>query len=104
MWDADAAAELASLTSKEEKKALLNVVDKLRQLGERLVPPHMKPLKGGSGLRELRPRQGKTHVRAVYRRAGDEYVILSLCLKPDKADWDAALEAARERSNLYGAD
>src|SRR3954454_12936489 len=70
MWDADAAAELASLTSKEEKKALFNVIDKLRQLGERLVPPHMKPLKGGSGLRELRPRQGRTHVRAIYVRAG----------------------------------
>jgi len=38
MWDADAAAELASLTSKEEKKALLNAIDKLRQLGERLIP------------------------------------------------------------------
>jgi phage-related protein len=101
MWDADAAAELSSMTSKEEKKALLNVVDKLRHLGERLVPPHMKPLKGESGLRELRPRQGRTHVRAVYRRVGDEYVVLSLCLKPDKADWGAALFAARERSGLY---
>jgi hypothetical protein len=70
MWDADAAAKLASLTSKEEKKALFNVIDKLRQLGERLVPPHMKPLKGGSGLRELRPRQGRTHVRAIYVHAG----------------------------------
>jgi phage-related protein len=101
MWDADAAVELASLTSKEEKKALFNVIDKLRQLGERLVPPHMKPLKGGSGLRELRPRQGRTHVRAIYVRAGDQYVILSLCLKPDKADWEVALAAARDRSSLY---
>jgi hypothetical protein len=102
-WDADAAAELASLVSKEEKKALLTVVDKLRHLGERLVPPHMKPLKGKGALRELRPRQGSTHVRAIYRRAGDDYVILSLCLKPDKADWDSALEKAHERSSLYGS-
>lgn len=102
-WDADAAAELASIVSKEEKKALLTVVDKLRHLGERLVPPHMKPLKGEGALRELRPRQGHTHVRAIYRRVGDDYVILSLCVKPDKADWDAALAAARERSSTYGS-
>jgi len=61
----------------------------------------MKPLKGGSGLRELRPRQGRTHVRALYCRVGDEYVILSLCLKPDKADWGAALSAAQDRASLY---
>lgn len=40
VYDADAAAELASaVKSKEERKAIFNAVDKLRQLGERLARP-----------------------------------------------------------------
>jgi hypothetical protein len=54
-YDADAVMEHASLSSKEEKKAVFSVVDKLRLLGPKLVPPHMKPLKGEPGLLELRP-------------------------------------------------
>jgi hypothetical protein len=100
-YDADAVIELAALTAKAEKKALFNVVDKLRILGPKLVPPHMKSLKGEAGLLELRPKQGKTHVRAIYRRVGDDFVILAICVKPDKADWDAALGGARERAPRY---
>ncbi len=100
-WDADAVVELASLNSKSEKKALFTVVDKLRMLGPKLIPPHVSSLKGESGLMELRPRQGRTHVRAIYRRAGDDYVVLALCVKPDKADWDSALADARERFLRY---
>jgi hypothetical protein len=32
--------------SRGERLAVANAVDKLRRLGEQLVPPHMKPLKG----------------------------------------------------------
>ena len=100
-YDSDAVVEFAQLVAKEEKKALLNVVEKLRMLGPKLVPPHVKLLKGESGLMELRPRQGKTHVRAICRRVGNDYLILALCIKPDKADWDSALADARDRAKRY---
>ena len=63
VYDPDAVIELATaVKSKEERKAIFNAVDKLRQLGEQLAPPHMKPLKGlqARGLRELRPRQRRS--------------------------------------------
>ena len=33
------------MKSTEERKAIFNAVDKLRQLGEQRAPPHVKPLK-----------------------------------------------------------
>ncbi len=62
IYDPDAVVELLAVKSKEEHRALLNAVLKLRDVGEQLGPPHMKPLKGdgGAALRELRPRQGQS--------------------------------------------
>ena len=62
IYDPDAVVELVmAVKSKEERKAIFNAVDKLRELGERLPPPHMKPLRGAAaaGLCELRPRRGQ---------------------------------------------
>lgn len=72
---------LVAIKSKEEKRALLNAIDKLEALGEQLVPPHMKPLSGdvAAGLRELRPRQGNSDWRPIYMRIGAKaYVILAV--------------------------
>ncbi len=46
---------------------IFNAVEKLRELGERLAPPHMKPLQGeaAGGPCELRPRQGRSDWRAA---------------------------------------
>jgi hypothetical protein len=38
--DADAFIEFESLRGREERKATFNALDKLRQLGPNLVPPH----------------------------------------------------------------
>lgn len=80
IYDPDAVAELLAMKSKEEYRALLNAIRKLGELGEQLGPPHVKSLKGsqGAALRELRPRQGRSDWRAIYRRAGDFYVILAI--------------------------
>jgi hypothetical protein len=44
IYDPDAVNELLTLVkSKEAHRALNNAVLKLRDLGERLEPPHMKP-------------------------------------------------------------
>jgi len=71
LYDPDAVAELATaVKAKEDRAAIFNVVDKLRHLGEDLVPPHMKPLKGpaAASLRELRPRQGRSDWRLIFTR------------------------------------
>jgi hypothetical protein len=68
VWDADAVLDFEAVTGRDLRRATFNVVEKLRALGPRLPPPHMKPLIGEPGLLELRPRQGKTHVRPIYRR------------------------------------
>jgi hypothetical protein len=81
IYDPDAVVELAiAVKSKEELRAIFNAVQKLRELGERLAPPHMKPLQGeaAGGLRELRPRQGRSDWRALYCRRGSVYVILAV--------------------------
>ena len=103
VYDADAVLELEVVKGKSDRKAVFTAVDKLRMLGPKLVPPHMKPLKGEGGLMELRPRQGKSAVRAIYRRTSEtDYVILAFAVKADKADFDQAVVAARERSSRYG--
>ncbi len=98
-FDADAVRELATaVKSKEDKNAIFNAIDKLGQLGEHLVPPHMKPLQGGASLRELRPRQGRTDWRLIYARVGDAYVVLAIGRHDD---FDALLTQGRRRLAEY---
>lgn len=88
------------MKSKEEHRALLNAVRKLGELGEQLGPPHMKPLKGAraAALRELRPRQGQSDWRAIYRRSENFYVILAI----DRHKKFATLiERAQSRADRY---
>lgn len=57
-----------------ERKAMLNALEKLQQMGLLLGAPHSSQVKGSS-LRELRPRQGRSPWRALYRRSGDLLVV-----------------------------
>ena len=101
LYDPDAVAELATaMKSKEDRAAVFNAVDKLRQLGEDLVPPHMKPLKGpgAAGLRELRPRQGRSDWRPIYARRGDVYVILAI---DRHGNFEALIARAQQRLAQY---
>lgn len=100
IYDPDAVVDLLAMKSKEEHRALLNAVRKLGELGEHLGPPHMKPLKGdrAAALRELRPRQGRSDWRAVYRRAGGFYVILAIDRHKEFA---ALIERAQVRAERY---
>jgi hypothetical protein len=100
IYDPEAVAELLAMKSREEHRALLNAVRKLGELGERLGPPHMKPLKGdrAAALCELRPRQGQSDWRAIYRRAGDFYAILAIDRHKNFA---ALIERAQTRVERY---
>ena len=64
-WDSDAFTDFEAPTSRTERRATLVAVGKLRDLGDRLSPPHMKPLQSEPGLLELRPRQGASPVRLI---------------------------------------
>jgi hypothetical protein len=102
VFDSDAVlVDLASITAKEERKAILNVVDKLRQLGPALVPPHSKSLKGESGLFELRPRQGSSASRPICKRLGDCFIILAVS-KDHKSDLSKTIADANARAARYG--
>jgi hypothetical protein len=102
IYDPDAVAEfVTAVKSKEEHRAMINAVVKLRELGERLEPPHMKPLQGAAAaaLRELRPKQGTSDWRAIYRRSSSIYVVLAI----DRHENFAALIArSQTRAARYG--
>jgi hypothetical protein len=100
IYDPDAVEELLAMKSREEYRAILHAVLKLRELGELLGPPHMKPLKGtaAAALRELRPKQGRSDWRAFYRRAGTFYVILAV---DRHKNFVALVERAQVRSLRY---
>ncbi len=87
------------MRSKEERKAAVNAVDKLRRVGEALAPPHMKPLEGEANLNELRPRQGRSPTRLIYRRLGDVYIVLAVA--KDKADFEKKKRVAQKRGRQY---
>lgn len=69
----EATAELRALPP-AERAAVLSAMKKLEAGGATLGAPHTSQVKG-STLRELRPRQGRSPWRALYRRVGDAMVI-----------------------------
>ena len=99
VYDPDALIDFEDVKSKGERKAMFNAVDKLRKLGPRLAPPHVKALKGEDELFELRPRQGQSPTRPLYRRFDDLYVILAVATK---TTFDARVKDAQERAKQYG--
>lgn len=100
LYDPDAVIDLAGVKDRQERKAVYNAVDKLRQLGDKLPAPHSSAIKGehGAGLRELRPRAGKSYLRPIYRRFGEYFVILSIAQKDDFA---SGVGDAAKRSQQY---
>lgn len=94
--------ELEQVTSRAERKAVFTAVDKLRQLGPKLIPPHMKKLRGEKDLLELRPRAGDSPIRPIYARTAEaEYLILAFAT--DKADFGEAVRRARVRRLAHAA-
>lgn len=94
-FDIDAALDFEDVKSRGDRKAVFNVVQKLKDLGPDLPSPHMKSLKGEANLFELRPKQGACEARPLYARFGDRFVILAVAAK--KKDFDRAVMAARDR-------
>jgi hypothetical protein len=66
--------EYQALLSRE-KTAMTHAMEKLEALGPLLSYPHSSDVRGVTGIRELRPRAGRSPWRAFYRRIGSEMVI-----------------------------
>ncbi len=77
---------------------MLNVVEKLEQLGDRLPYPHSSSVKN-TKLRELRPRAGRSRWRAFYRRVGDLLIIGAIGPEAnlDTRAFARAVDAAEQR-------
>lgn len=72
------AAQERSTMPARERVALDHATVKLEIFGPHLPHPHQSDVRGGSGLRELRLRAGRSTWRALYRRVGDIFVILAV--------------------------
>jgi hypothetical protein len=47
----------------------------------RLGYPHTSAVRSGEGLRELRPRPGRSPYRALYRQVGEVFVVAAMGLE-----------------------
>jgi hypothetical protein len=101
-WHPEAHDERRVIGDAAERVAIAHVVEKLQVDGPALRSPHQSAVMGseGSGLRELRPRRGRSRWRPIYRRLeGSLFVILSVGPEAeiDKAGYRCAVRAARRR-------
>lgn len=94
-FDHEAVVDFEDVKSRGDRKAVFNVVQKLKDLGPSLPSPHMKSLKGEVDLFELRPRQGACETRPIYARLGGRFVVLAIAAK--KKDFDRAVVDATRR-------
>ena len=94
-----AAAEEYRGIPEREQDAMDNAIEKLRALGEQLRYPHSSAVRGAVGLRELRPRAGRSPWRAFYRHIGDVMVIVAFGpeANADPRGFQAAVQRATER-------
>ncbi|MGI8751546.1 MAG: type II toxin-antitoxin system RelE/ParE family toxin [Acidimicrobiales bacterium] len=61
-----------------ERGALYNAVTKLEAIGPALGYPHTSAVQGSLGIRELRPRAGRSPWRGLYRQVGDRFVVAAI--------------------------
>jgi hypothetical protein len=99
-WHPEAETELLGLPVRE-RLAMDNAAGKLIALGPALPYPHQSAVRGrqGQGLRELRPRGGRSPWRALYERHGDRFVIAAVGpeAEVDRRGFDQAIRRARQR-------
>jgi hypothetical protein len=67
-----------------ERTAIYNAVRKLEALGPDLPYPHSSDAKGAPGLRELRPRAGRSPWRPLYTRVAGKFVIAAIAPEAEK--------------------
>lgn len=99
VYHPDALGEREALPARE-RQALYNAILKLEAIGPALGYPHTSAVQGASlGLRELRPRAGRSPWRGLYRLVGDRFVIAAVApeAEVDPPGFRRACRAAVER-------
>lgn len=88
-----------SVMPKAERAALINADAKLGAYGSQLGYPHTSAVRGAEGLRELRPRAGRSAWRALYRQIGQVFVVAAIGpeAQSDPRGFDRAVRRALER-------
>jgi hypothetical protein len=104
LWHREADTERAAISDAAERAAIQHAREKLETIGPRLGAPHSSAIKGedGAGLRELRPRAGRSRWRPIYRQVGPgTFVILAVAPEAeiDGRGFDEKVRAARQRFN-----
>ena len=102
LWHPAADAERAAISDASERNAIQHAREKLEALGPQLGAPHTSAIRGeeGSGMRELRPRAGRSRWRPIYRRVQPgTFVILAIAPEAqiDKRGFDQKVTNARRR-------
>lgn len=94
----EAEVELRALPRREEV-AILNAVDKLIATGTLLRFPHQSDVRGAQGLRELRPRQGRSPWRALYGQKNEVFIVVAIApeAEVDHRGFDRAIRRATVR-------
>lgn len=102
LWHPKALAERDAIGDARECVAEDAVIEKLRVDGPALAYPHQSAVMGAgrSGLRELRPRRGRSRLRPIYRRLGSQlFAILAVGPEAgiDKLGYHRAVRRAEQR-------
>lgn len=108
-WLPDAETERELARPEGEIQAMWNVIEKLMSEGARLRFPHTSAVAGSplEGLRELRPRAGRSRWRPLYIQVEKtEFLILTVAPEAqiDKRGFRAAVERAEARWDVLIAD
>jgi hypothetical protein len=102
----DADIELSKIPVRE-KLAVDTALDKLRAIGPVLGFPHSSAVRASEGgLRELRPRQGRSPWRAFYRQIGSALVVGAIGPEAtvDPRGFARAVRVAQERLDQVEED
>jgi len=70
----DAEIELSKIPARE-RAAMDTALGKLREIGPALGHPHTSNVQSARNLREVRPRQGRSPWRGLYRQIGQVFVV-----------------------------
>jgi hypothetical protein len=98
-WHPKALDEKNTIEDVAERVAIAHVIEKLEVDGPALWSPHQSAVMGeeGSGLRELRPRRGRSRWRPIYRRMEERFLAVGSEAEIDKAGYAKALRLAKQR-------
>ena len=91
-WHPEALKEMNAVRDSGERGAIAHAIEKLEVDGPMLRSPHQSAVLGEPyGLRELRPRRGRSRWRPLYRRIGPRRFAI-LAIAPEAEINSAAFE------------